>query len=89
MPTFKHGDATLYYEEHGKGFPILTFSPAGLRSDIAAWDGAPMHPVKEWSGSYRVIVMDQRNTGRSRAPITAKDGWHTYASDHAAVLDHA
>jgi pimeloyl-ACP methyl ester carboxylesterase len=89
MPTVKNGDATLYYEEHGKGFPILTFAPAGLRSDIAAWDTAPIHPVKEWSGNYRVIVMDQRNAGRSRAPITAKDGWHTYASDHAAVLDHA
>jgi pimeloyl-ACP methyl ester carboxylesterase len=38
-----------------------------------------------------VIVMDQRNSveGQSRAPVTAKDGWHSYASDHVAVLDHA
>ena len=91
MPTIENGDATLYYEEHGKGFPIFTFAPAGLRSTIAVWSApsAPINPVTEWSGSYRVIVMDQRNAGgRSRAPITAKDGWHSYASDHVAVLDH-
>ena len=91
MPTVKHGDATIYYEVHGKGFPILTYAPAGLRSSIEIWNqpSAPIHPVKEWSESYSVIVMDQRNAGRSRAPITAKDGWHSFVSDHVAVLDHA
>src|SRR3954454_587463 len=92
MPTIKNNDATIYYEEHGKGFPILTFAPAGLQSTIKVWSdaSAPINPVTEWSGSYRVIVMDQRNAagGRSRAPITAKDGWDTYTSDHIAVLDH-
>lgn len=24
MPTFRHGDATIYCEEFGRGFPILT-----------------------------------------------------------------
>jgi pimeloyl-ACP methyl ester carboxylesterase len=92
MPTIKNNDATIYYEEHGRGFPILTFAPAGLQSTIKIWSdaSAPINPVTEWSGSYRVIVMDQRNAagGRSRAPITAKDGWDTYTSDHIAVLDH-
>jgi pimeloyl-ACP methyl ester carboxylesterase len=92
MPTMQNKDATIYYEEHGKGFPILTFAPAGLQSTIKVWSGAsaPIKPVSEWSGTYRVIVMDQRNAagGQSHAPITAKDGWHSYASDHLAVLDH-
>jgi pimeloyl-ACP methyl ester carboxylesterase len=92
MPTIKNGDATIYYEVHGKGFPILTFAPAGLQSTIKVWSGssAPINPVAEWSGSYSVIVMDQRNAagGQSRAPITAKDGWDSYTSDHLAVLDH-
>ena len=92
MPTIKNGDATIYFEEHGKGFPILTFAPAGLQSTIKVWSGssAPINPVTEWSSQYRVIVMDQRNAagGRSSAPISAKDGWPTYASDHIAVLDH-
>ena len=34
MPTIEHRGATIYYEEHGQGFPILTFAPAGLQS---AW----------------------------------------------------
>jgi pimeloyl-ACP methyl ester carboxylesterase len=92
MPTIQNGDATIYYEEHGQGFPILTFAPAGLQSTIKVWSdaSAPMNPTTEWSKDYRVIVMDQRNAagGRSRAPITAKDGWDSYTSDHIAVLDH-
>jgi pimeloyl-ACP methyl ester carboxylesterase len=32
--------------------------------------------------------MDQRNAGRSRGPVSASDGWRTYASDHLALLDH-
>jgi pimeloyl-ACP methyl ester carboxylesterase len=92
MPTIKNGNATIYYEEHGKGFPILTFAPAGLQSTIKVWSApmSPINPVTEWSGSYRVIVMDQRNAagGQSRAPITAQDGWDSYTSDHIAVLDH-
>jgi pimeloyl-ACP methyl ester carboxylesterase len=36
-----------------------------------------------------VIAMDQRNAGgKSRGPITAQDGWHTYTADHIALLDH-
>ena len=91
MPTVKNGNATIYYEVHGKGFPILTYAPGGLRSSIEIWNqpSAPINPVKEWSANYSVIVMDQRNAGKSVAPITAKDGWQTYISDHVAVLDHA
>jgi pimeloyl-ACP methyl ester carboxylesterase len=92
MPTIKNGDATIYYEVHGKGFPILTFAPAGLQSKISVWSeaSAPINPITEWSGSYSVIVMDQRNAagGQSRAAIKASDGWDTYTSDHLAVLDH-
>jgi pimeloyl-ACP methyl ester carboxylesterase len=91
MPTLRHRDATIYYEEFGQGFPILTFAPAGLQSIIDVWSGpaVPVNPITEFAGSFRVIAMDQRNAGgRSHAPITAQDGWHTYAADHVAVLDH-
>jgi pimeloyl-ACP methyl ester carboxylesterase len=91
MPSIGHLSATIYYEEHGQGFPILTFAPAGLQSVIAVW-GQPMaviNPTTEFSDKYRVIAMDQRNAGgRSRAPITAQDGWDSYTADHIAVLDH-
>ena len=91
MPTIEHRGAQIYYEEYGQGFPILTFAPAGLRSVIAVWGqpSAPINPISEFAGSYRVIAMDQRNAGgKSRAPITAQDGWDDYTADHVAVLDH-
>src|SRR2546426_2359411 len=91
MPPIEHRGASIYYEESGRGFPILTFAPAGLQSTIEVWSrpAAPVNPITEFSADFRVIVMDQRNAGgRSRAPITASDGWHTYAADHIAVLDH-
>jgi pimeloyl-ACP methyl ester carboxylesterase len=91
MPSFEHRGATIYYEEFGQGFPILTFAPAGLQSTIEVWSrpAAPINPTTEFATSFRVIAMDQRNAGgRSRAPITAQDGWHTYTADHIALLDH-
>ncbi|HXV10016.1 MAG TPA: alpha/beta hydrolase [Burkholderiales bacterium] len=91
MPTIERHGATIYYEEHGKGFPLVAFAPAGVKSTIAVWSGpsAPINPITGFSPSYRVIVMDQRNAGgKSRAPITARDGWHSFAADHIALLDH-
>jgi pimeloyl-ACP methyl ester carboxylesterase len=91
MPSIKHHGASIYYEEFGRGFPILTFAPAGLQSVIEVWSrpAAPVNPITEFAANFRVIAMDQRNAGgRSRAPITAQDGWPTYTADHIAVLDH-
>ena len=91
MPSFEHHGATIYYEAHGQGFPIVTFAPAGLRSVIDVWSqpSAPINPIAEFASNYRVIVMDQRNAGgRSRAPMTAQDNWDSYTADHIAVLDH-
>jgi pimeloyl-ACP methyl ester carboxylesterase len=91
MPSFEHRGATIYYEEFGQGFPILTFAPAGLQSTIAVWSqpSAPINPTTELAKSFRVIAMDQRNAGgQSRAPITAQDSWDTFTADHIALLDH-
>jgi pimeloyl-ACP methyl ester carboxylesterase len=91
MPSFEHDGARLYYEEYGEGFPILTFAPAGLASVIKVWSepSAPINPITEFAGDFRVIAMDQRNAGgQSRAPITAHDGWDSYTEDHIALLDH-
>ena len=91
MPSFRHDGATIYYEEFGRGFPILAFAPAGLQSTIEVWSrpAAPINPITEFASTFRVIVMDQRNAGgQSRAPISAQDGWQTYTRDHLALLDH-
>ena len=39
-------------------------------------------------GSYRLIGMDQRNAGRSVADVKPDHGWHTFAADHLALMDH-
>jgi pimeloyl-ACP methyl ester carboxylesterase len=91
MPSFQHQRASIYYEEFGQGFPILTFAPAGLQSVIDVWNQpmAPINPTTEFATKFRVIAMDQRNAGgQSYAPITAQDGWDAYTADHIALLDH-
>ncbi len=88
MPIFKRGDVTLYFEEFGSGYPILLFAPGGMRSSIEFWHKSPFDPTVELAKDFRVIAMDQRNAGQSRAPVTASDGWETDAADHVALLDH-
>lgn len=88
MPSFERDGTVLYYEEYGRGFPLLTFAPGGMRSSIERWSSAPWDPRLELADDFRVIAMDQRNAGRSSAPVRASDGWPVYAADHAALLDH-
>jgi len=70
----------LYYEEHGSGFPLLLIN--GLGSDHLEW----LHQLPSFSGSFRVVVFDNRGTGRSAVPpgpyTTAR-----MADDAAALLD--
>jgi pimeloyl-ACP methyl ester carboxylesterase len=88
MPTFSRGAIAIDYQVHGAGHPVLLFAPGGMRSSVQFWDLAPFDPVRELADRFRVIAMDQRNAGRSRAPVAASDGWGTYAEDHLALLDH-
>ena len=88
MAIFERDGITLYYEDHGAGFPVLLFAPGGMRSAVTFWEGSQFNPIVELSTRFRVIAMDQRNAGRSRAPVSADDGWHTYTADHIALLDH-
>lgn len=88
MPYLRRGDASIYYEEYGSGYPILLLSPGSLLSTIDAWHHSPWDPTVELPSEFRVIAMDQRNSGRSRAPISARDNWDTFLADHIALLDH-
>jgi len=87
MPSLRRGETTIEYEVQGTGHPLLLLAPGGMRSSMSSWSRAPFNPVTEFSTQYRVIAMDQRNAGASRAPITATDGWHSYAEDQLALLD--
>jgi pimeloyl-ACP methyl ester carboxylesterase len=88
MPIYRRGETSIHYEEHGSGYPVLLLAPGGMRSNVAFWERSPFHPIRELAGSFRVVAMDQRNAGQSRAPVHASDDWRTYTSDHVALLDH-
>jgi len=88
MPIFTRGDVKLYYEEQGKGFPLLLIAPGGMRSSVSFWDKVAWNPIADLSAHYRVIAMDQRNAGNSTAPIRGTDSWHVYTEDQLALLDH-
>jgi pimeloyl-ACP methyl ester carboxylesterase len=97
MPVFVRPDAEIYYEVSGSGHPLLLFAPGGLRSQLAYWRESPsspgtppawMNPMVDLAKKFTVIGMDQRNAGQSRGTVTSTHGWHTYASDHLALMDH-
>ena len=95
MPILQLADAEIHYQEYGEGFPILLFAPGGMRSEASMWHSPAGGPPKSWNDwtqvladNYRVVAMDQRNAGQSRGAIEADHGWHTYAADHLALMDH-
>ena len=94
MPFLKRDDGEIYYEVRGSGYPVLCLAPGWLGSSIPMWPRRPEkpYPWADWptalEGRYQVVVMDQRNAGKSRAAIEADHGWHTYAADQKALVDH-
>ena len=88
MPIFRRDQVNIHYEIKGDGFPILLFAPGGMLSAASFWENAEWDPIKTLSPHFTVIAMDQRNAGSSRAPVSRSDGWHSYAEDHLALLDH-
>jgi len=95
MPVLKLKDAEIQYEEYGAGYPILLFAPGGMRSRMEMWHAPVEGPPRAWNdwtdvlaSRWRVIAMDQRNAGASRGAIEADHGWHIYAADQLALMDH-
>jgi pimeloyl-ACP methyl ester carboxylesterase len=88
MTLLELGPVTLHYDDEGGGFPVLLIAPGGMRSANDIWHRMPWNPRAALRGLYRLIGMDQRNAGRSSAPVSADDNWATYTADQLAVLDH-
>jgi pimeloyl-ACP methyl ester carboxylesterase len=88
MPRFEHGDASIHYEEHGSGYPLLLIAPGGLDSTIAWWARAAFDPLETYAGDFRLVAMDQRNAGRSTGPLDTEDPWGSYVGDQLALMSH-
>lgn len=90
MPVLERYGTSLYYEESGSGYPVLLLAPGSFQSSIDWWHqgGPTTDPTVYLADDFRLIAMDQRNAGRSRALISATDGWHSFTEDHVALLDH-
>jgi pimeloyl-ACP methyl ester carboxylesterase len=88
MSFYEKGEIKIYYEESGQGYPLLLIAPGGMRSNIDFWSKSAYSPIVEFANDFRIIAMDQRNAGKSTAPITAQDGWESYTQDQLGLLDH-
>lgn len=87
MPTIVRDQATIRYEEKGSGPPLLTIAPGGMRSMIDMWANAAIDPWASFGSEFRMVAMDQRNSGRSTGPLDSVDPWGMYAADQLAVMD--
>lgn len=91
MPSFERDGVSIHYEVHGPEdatSTVLVLAPGGMRSTVAALSRMPWSPVEGLADRHRVVVMDQRNAGRSRGPIGPEAGWADYTADQLALLDH-
>ena len=69
MPFFAHDDTTIYFEERGAGPALLLIAPGGMHSRIEYWAAAAINPWEAYREDFRLVAMDQRNAGQSRAPL--------------------
>lgn len=89
VETFAENDVRIVYEDSGTGPAVLCLAPGGLAASRAeVWGRSPWNPLERLSGSYRIVAMDQRNTGTSWAPLGPSDGWGCYARDQLALMDY-
>ena len=81
MPKIKVKDVNLNYESFGEGFPLIMI--LGLESNIDWWGRSLLRKI---SNHFRVIVFDNRGTGRSDAP-DIKFTLKTLIEDTVGLMD--
>jgi pimeloyl-ACP methyl ester carboxylesterase len=71
----------LYYEEHGRGAPLLLI--ARLASDSQSW----LPALAGLAASFRVILVDNRGIGRT-SPLETRTSIRAMADDCVALVRH-
>ena len=80
MPYAKTNGINLYYKEYGEGDPLVLIH--GLGSSLESWEVQ----VPIYSEHFRVIVLDNRGSGRSEKPDYPYT-MEQMADDAAGLLD--
>ena len=89
MPEVLRPDgAALYYETAGAGTPLLALAPGGVSSGIERWASSSLGSLTPLHSHSRVITMDQRHAGRSRATLVPFS-YEAAMGDQLAVLSDA
>lgn len=97
MPFLTVDGGLIHYEQSGSGYPVLLFAPGFLSSRMERWASNPSRPgvAQDWvdprpvlAPHFRVVALDVRNAGESRAALTPDYGWSSYTQDHLALLRH-
>jgi pimeloyl-ACP methyl ester carboxylesterase len=88
MPILERAGVSIYYEEHGNksGLPVMLLPPGGMDATVDRWKRIGFAPIESF-GEYRIVVLDQRNAGRSRGPLDFDDPWGGYAKDQLGLAD--
>lgn len=79
MPSMIVNGVDLYYEIHGKGTALMLV--AGLASDSQSWQLI----MKDLSRHYRVIIPDNRGTGKTK-PQDIETSIHQITDDCIALI---
>ena len=82
MPKVKVNDVEIYYEEYGKGRPMVFLSETACDGEV--WK---INQVGEFSRDHRVIIHDYRGTGQSSKP-SIDYTTRMFAEDIVALMDH-
>ena len=82
MPKVRVNDVEIYYEEHGKGRPMVFLSETACDGEV--WK---INQVEEFSKDHRVIIHDYRGTGQSSKP-SIDYSTAMFAEDVVALMDY-
>ena len=80
MPMIKVNDMEMYYEVHGRGFPLLLIM--GLKRNTEWW----YRQIPELSRHFQVIAFDNRGAGRTDKP-ESDYSIPMFAGDTAGLMD--
>jgi pimeloyl-ACP methyl ester carboxylesterase len=83
MPYLRRDGIQLYYEDHGRGLPIL------LSHGFGASTGMWQPQIEAFQKTYRLIPWDMRGHGQSDSPEAQALYSHAHTvEDMRAILDH-